>query len=81
MFHLWSMASDQLDYDVKTVMLDLLLQDQHMYGFPSQVVTWTATFLLDITPRVIVGHHYYCHFGHPKGVYRQERVLDETFPC
>ena len=49
MIHLWYMATYQLDYDVRAVLVDfskafglinhrLLLQNQHMYGLPSHVV-------------------------------------------
>lgn len=77
MIHTWYEATDKLDSYVRVVMLDfskafdlinhhLLLEKLQLYGLPSHIIRWMATFLLDRTQQVKIGNEY-SHPGHPNG--------------
>ena len=85
------MANDELDSYVRAILLhfikaielikhNLLSTKQHMYGLPSLVVKWMATFLLDITQLVLLLNNKYSHFFHPKGAVRNF-VCTSIYPC
>ena len=83
MVHLWFKATDKLNYYAIVIMLDfsnafdliknhLLPEKFHMYGLPSRIVRWMATFLFD---RKQIGNEYSLS-GHSNGEYHKELCLD-----